>query len=430
MELFPELANPHPEFAPLAYQLSPKSLDEFVGQTHLIGPDKPLRRMIEQDQLVSMLLWGPPGCGKTSLSRLISQITSARYIALNAVTARISDIKEAVEQARYARQNHQRTIIFVDEIHRFNKTQQDALLPDVENGLLTLIGATTENPFFSVIPALVSRSQIFELKTLQTADLAILARRAVEKKSHPDLQHVWTDDGIARIAQLAAGDARRVFNVVEMACLSLPKGTVIDGAALENLTLTPGAGYSEDDHYNFASALIKSIRGSDPDAAVYWLARMLAGGEQPEFIARRLIVLASEDVGNADPMGLLMATALLDAVRFIGMPEIRINLAQVVTYLACAPKSNAAYLAIDKAMHLIENGTLYPVPDYLKDAHYPGARKLGYGKGYTYAHDCPDGISTQPGITPPLTLYEPKPIGYEKQLVSRLHIIRNRRGCA
>ncbi|MFC1770727.1 replication-associated recombination protein A [Candidatus Margulisiibacteriota bacterium] len=390
--LFPEETNDPAKdtSAPLAYQMAPMDFEEFVGQEHILGKDKPLRSLIEQDKLISLILWGPPGCGKTSLSRLISRLTKSEYSGINAVTAKVADLKQAIEQAKVTKQKGQKTILFIDEIHRFNKLQQDALLPEVENGLITMIGATTENPFFSVIPGLISRSQVFELYPLERADLEKILGSTLSKLN--SIKNYSLDNQAKEfLVNEARGDARRLINMIEAGFnLVSHDNHMITRDRLELLAQTKGTVYNEDSHYDLISAFIKSMRGSDPDAAIYWLARMLKGGEDPEFIARRMIIFASEDIGNADPQALVLATSLLEAVRFIGMPEIQINLAHVTTYLATAPKSNASYMAIKKANLLIDEGVIYNVPKHLRSSTYQGKKQLGLGKGYVYSHDYPD----------------------------------------
>jgi putative ATPase len=414
------LKNTNNSHQPLAFQMAPKNFQEYIGQSHILGADKPLRQLIEQDKLFSIILWGPPGCGKTSLSRLISKITKSRYISINAVTAKISDIKEAIEISKANQLSNIRTILFIDEIHRFNKVQQDALLPEVENGLITLIGATTENPFFSVIPGLISRSQVFELHPLSQKDLKKILEQTINKLSNT-LQIQLEEDAKAYLINESQGDARKLLNLIEMASnLSSSNAIAINKQKLEELTQTKGTKYNTDAHYDLVSAYIKSMRGSDPDAAIYWLARMLKGGENPEFIARRLIIFASEDIGNADPMALVLATSLLDAVKFIGMPEVQINFAHVTTYLATAPKSNASYSAIKLANKLIEQGIIYPVPKHLKDSHYKGAKKMGFGKDYKYPHNNEADASDQKYMPQKHTFYSPKESGYEKNIAKRI----------
>lgn len=375
------------ESTPLAYQLAPQTLDDYIGQTHLVGEGKPLRKLLESDRIMSMILWGPPGCGKTSLAKLISNLTKSYFVSMNAVTAKIADIKSSAEEAKSRKKLGQDTILFIDEIHRFSKTQQDALLPHVESGLFTLIGATTENPFFSVIPPLISRSRIFELEVLNKEQLELLLNRGITALS---AQRKLTIDASAKayLISQSRGDARTLFNLLEWCWNATDLASpIITQSSLEDLTQTKGVPLSIDSHYDMISALIKSMRGSDPEAAVYWLARLLKGGEDPEFIARRLIIFASEDIGLADVHALPLTTSLLQAVRFIGMPEIQINLSHVVTYLAKAAKSNVTYVAIKRANHIIEDGHIQAVPNHLRDAHYKGAKELGFGKGYKYPHD-------------------------------------------
>ena len=401
-------------YQPLAYQLAPKSFDAYVGQSHLIAPDKPLRRLIESDKLVSMVIWGPPGCGKTSLSRLIASISQAYYVELNAVTSKIADIKSTAEAARMRLAKGKRTLLFIDEIHRFNKTQQDALLPEVENGTVTFIGATTENPFFSVIPSLLSRSQVFELHALTHDELLQLVRKGqqVVQIDHPGFS--FSDSQAERLIQASAGDARRLLNLVEMTRALIGPDASLSEETFHQAVGNAAPGYSDNDHYNVVSAFIKSMRGSDPDAALYWLARMLKGGEDPMFIARRMVIFASEDIGNADPQALSLAVAAMQAAQWIGMPEIRINLAQVVSYLASAPKSNASYTAINEAMKIIDNGLIYEVPLHLKSSG---------GSGYVYPHDQPEGIAHQSYLPQPHTFYKPKPSGFESEVIKRLRVI-------
>ncbi len=361
--LFANLEQPKPQpQAPLAYRMAPKNFDDYLGQDRILGPDKPLRKLIEADKLGSIILWGPPGCGKTALSRLISQKTKSLYLSLNAVTAKISDIKDSIEAAKKARFRQQKTVLFIDEIHRFNKIQQDALLPEVESGLLTLIGATTENPFFSVIPALISRSQIFELHALSDDALTTLLTKTCPL--------TFTPEAKAQLLHHAQGDARKLLNRVE-SIVTLYTHSPITLDDINSLTQTKGIPHNKDSHYDIISALIKTMRASQPDTAIYWLARLLKGGEDPAFIARRLIVFASEDIGNADPHALVLTTSLLQAVHFIGMPEIRINLSQAVLFLANAPKNRDSYNAIQNAYSEIDKGRLDRVPDHLRNYKLP-----------------------------------------------------------
>lgn len=399
---------------PLAFQNRPQRLEDYVGQTHLLGPGKPLQKMIESGILMSLIIWGPPGCGKTSLARLLSQLTHSEFQHLNAVTAKIADLKNVITFAQSHAQMGRRTLLFLDEIHRFNKTQQDALLPDVESGLITLIGATTENPFFSVIPGLVSRCQIFELFALEKQALIDMARDTMKKR-----EVRCSDKALDSFASFSGGDARKLLNAIELAC-TLAENKQLKDEQIPAITDQSGKGYSTDDHYDLASALIKSMRGSDPDASIYWLARLLHQGEPAEFIVRRLIIFASEDIGNADPHALILATSLLTAAKFIGMPEIRINLSHVTAYLASAPKSNASYMAINKAQALIKEGVLHPIPQHLRDSHYSEAKHLGHGKGYKYPHDYPFTLIDQEYLPVPHSLYEPTEHGAEKTIKERL----------
>ncbi|MEK9656842.1 MAG: replication-associated recombination protein A [bacterium] len=377
--------NATPSFnTPLAWQLKPKHLDDYIGQPHLLGPNQPLRKLIENDTLPSLILWGPPGCGKTALAQCIATHSQAQFITLNAVMAKIIDIKNAIEQSHL--QN--KTILFIDEIHRFSKTQQDALLPSVENGQIILIGATTENPYFHVISGLCSRCQIFELHRHSEKDLALILENALKKctaSSNNKHRHkTYTEPAKTGIIQHAKGDARKLINILEI-CNQLPT-TSITETTISDISQDQGLAINQDSHYDLASALIKSMRGSDANASVYWLARLLKGGEDPRFIARRLVIFASEDVGLADAQALPLATAAYQAAQTIGMPEVRINLSHVVCYLAQAPKSNKSYMAINQAMAHIDDGHIYSIPDHLRDAHYPAAKSLGFGKNYIYPH--------------------------------------------
>jgi len=393
--------------APLAYRMCPRSLDEFVGQGHILGEGRLLRRAIEADRVSSIIFYGPPGTGKTALARVIAERTKAHFERLNAATAGLAELRKIIASARERRlrasasSSPERTILFLDEIHRFNKLQQDALLPDVEEGNITLIAATVENPFFYVNSALLSRSQVFELKPLTGEDLREILRRAVSDRERGlgllDLE--VQDEAVEHLARVSEGDARRALTALEVACLTTPpdeKGLiVITRQAAEESIQKKAVLYDRegDGHYDTISAFIKSMRGSDPDAAIYYLAKMLYAGEDPRFIARRIVICASEDVGEADPMALVLAVSALRAVEFVGMPEARIPLAQAVIYIANAPKSNACYLAIEAAMKDVEEEPTLPVPDHLRDANYPGAKKLGRGEGYKYPHDYPGGTA-------------------------------------
>jgi putative ATPase len=380
---------------PLAYRMCPRSIGEYAGQEHIIGEGKLLRRAIEADRITSIILYGPPGTGKTALARVIAAKTNARFEWLNAATAGLDDLRKVMQSARARKGKGVRTILFLDEIHRFNKLQQDALLPDVEEGNITLIAATVENPFFYVNSALLSRSQIFELKPLDQEALMKVLRGALEDRERGlgGMALVADEEALELIARMSDGDARKALSALEIAALTTvhnSEGTIrITLSVAEESIQRKAVVYDKkgDQHYDTISAFIKSMRGSDPDAAIYYLAKMLYAGEDPRFIARRIVICASEDVGDADPMALLVATAALRAVEFVGMPEARIPLAQAVIYIAGAPKSNAAYRAIEAALEDIRNEQTLEVPDHLKDSHYRGAEKLGHGKGYKYPHD-------------------------------------------
>lgn len=419
--------------APLAWRMRPRTLSEFVGQGHVLGPGKLLRRAIESDRLMSLILYGPPGCGKTALAYLIAELSRSRFESLNAVTSGVADIRRAVQEAALEReQSGRRTILFVDEIHRFNRNQQDALLPDVERGNIILIGASTQNPFFAIIPALSSRSQIFELKPLGDEDLRTLLLRALGDKDRGlgNYNIKLTDDALDFIISSSNGDARRALNALEIGVLSTkpgPDGVIVyDISTAEESIQKKALAYDEDEHYDTISAFIKSMRGSEPDAALYWMAKMLVAGEDPLFIARRIVICASEDVGNADPFALVIATAAFEAVERIGMPEAAIPLAQAVAYIASAPKSNASYIAIKEAMDDVEQGRLMPVPDHLKDAHYKGAARLGRGKGYKYPHDYPGHYITQDYLPQKREYYRPTDQGEEKKIKERLARLKER----
>ncbi|MEO2019688.1 MAG: replication-associated recombination protein A [Fuerstiella sp.] len=406
---------------PLAARMRPRSLDEFYGQQHILGEGKLLRRMLDADRLGSVIFYGPPGIGKTSLAELIAKHTKRRFRRLNATGAGVKEVRELLAEAENALSSDgTQTVVFIDELHRFSRSQQDILLPDVESGTISLIGATTANPFFSLVAPLISRSQIFEFRELDTTDLLQLMNAALQDSGRGLGKHSVNveDDALELIATLSDGDARRALMALEIAVLSVAATTkkVDRTVAQESLQkrvirFDPNG----DDHYDVASAFIKSIRGSDPDASLYWLARMLESGEDPRFIARRLVISASEDIGNADPQGLLIATAAFQATETIGMPECRINLAQATTYLACAPKSNAAYKAIDAALQDVRTNSVLPVPMHLRDGHYKGAQKLGHGAGYQYAHDSDDGWVNQDYLGVPKQYYEPVSRGHEVQ---------------
>ncbi len=381
--------------APLAYRMCPRTIDEYIGQEHILGKDKLLRRAIEADRITSLILYGPPGTGKTALARVIAAKTKSHFEWLNAATAGLDDLRKVIQSARTRKAKGIRTILFLDEIHRFNKLQQDALLPDVEEGIIILIAATVENPFFYVNSALLSRSQVFELKPLIQENILKLLNSAIQDKERclGNLNISADEDALKHIAKMSDGDARKALSALEIAALT----TTPDENGRINITLQiaeesiqkKAVVYDKkgDQHYDTISAFIKSMRGSDPDAAIYYLAKMLYAGEDPRFIARRIVICASEDVGDADPMALVIATSALRAVEFIGMPEARIPLAQAAIHIAKAPKSNACYKAIEAAMADVANEQTMEVPDHLKDSHYPGAKKLGHGKEYKYPHD-------------------------------------------
>lgn len=438
MQLFEEQPIPEmEEDAPLAWRMRPRDLDEFQGQSHLLGEKKPLRQAIQGDRFASFVFYGPPGTGKTALARIIAGRTGARFETLNAVTSGVGDIRKVIKKAEESRIRSQRaTILFVDEIHRFNKVQQDALLPDVEKGRIVLIGASTENPFFALIPALRSRSQILEFKPLEAENLRRIVRRALEDKERGfgTIQVRISEEALAHIVTLADGDARKALNALEIGVVTTtPEAGVIDFtlSVAEDAVQKKALHYDRDGdaHYDTASAFIKSMRGSDPDAALYYLAQMLEAGEDPRFIARRIVICASEDVGNADPRALLIADAALRAVQTVGMPEARILLSQAVTYIATAPKSNAAYLAIERALSDVQEGESLPIPDFLKDSHYSGAKSLGRGEGYQYPHDAPGHFVPQDYLSQEKHYYEPSDQGFEKTIGQRMqawHQIRER----
>ncbi|CAM3360334.1 replication-associated recombination protein A [Hydrogenibacillus schlegelii] len=415
-------------YEPLASAMRPETLDEIVGQDHILGPGKLLRRAIETDRLSSVIFYGPPGTGKTTIARVIARTTRAHFEALNAVTAGVADLRRIVEEARTRLgMEGRRTVLFIDEIHRFNKAQQDALLPHVEDGTIVLIGATTENPFFEVNSALLSRSLIFPLHPLSPADLRTIAERALRSEKGLGALRIEVEEkALEHLIAQSDGDARRLLNALELAATSTPPdedGVIrITLAVAEESIQRRAVRYDKtgDNHYDTISAYIKSIRGSDPDAALYWLARMLDAGEDPRFIARRLVIAAAEDVGNAAPEGLSLAMAAYLAVERIGLPEGRIPLAQATVYLALAPKSNASYKAIDAYLEEVRKNGHRPVPPPLRDAHYRGAERLGHGVGYLYPHDFPGHFVRQAYLPEGVPrLFVPTEEGREVELAAR-----------
>lgn len=419
------------EVRPLASRMRPRSLAEFVGQRHCLGEGKLLRRLLTAGRLQSLIFFGPPGTGKTTLARLIADHIEARFVQLNAASSGVKELRDILGEARERLKRGERTVLFVDELHHFNRTQQDVLLPDVEEGVVTLIGATTANPFFSLVSALVSRSQVFEFQPLEQSEVRGLLDRALADRERGlgALGIEATDEALDFLAEVSDGDARRALTALEIGVRSLPPGGRFDLAAAQESIQKKALLYDAagDQHYDVISAFIKSIRGSDPDAAIYWLARMIEAGEDPRFIARRLVIAASEDVGNADPHALPLANAAAEATDRVGLPEARIILAQATTYLACAPKSNAAYLAIDAALEDVRHRRLLPVPMHLRDAHYRGAQRLGHGAGYAYAHEGEGGWVDQDYLGVEKTYYQPTDRGREAEFQQRLADLRARR---
>src|SRR5258707_13099944 len=388
---------------PLAARMRPRDLQEFVGQSHILGPGQLLRRAIEADRIQSLIFYGPPGTGKTSLAQIIARQTKSKFERLSGVESNVADMRRVLSSAANRLENKgQSTILFIDEIHRFNKAQQDVLLPDVEGGVVRLIGATTHNPFFFVNSPLVSRSQIFELRPLSEDELLALLRRALAdgERGLGAMQISVDEAALKHLAKLSDGDARKALNALEIAALTTapaPDGTIrIDLSTAEQSIQKKAVVYDDEDaHYDTISAFIKAMRGSDPDAVLYWLAKMIHAGEDPRFIARRIVIHAAEDVGLADPMALVLASAAFQAAEFIGWPEARIPLAEAALYIATAAKSNSTILAIDAAIKDVESGRTLAVPEHLRDAHYKGAKRLGHGEGYKYAHDFPEQFVAQ-----------------------------------
>jgi putative ATPase len=414
---------------PLAARMRPRNLHEYIGQQHILAPGQLLRRAIEADRIQSLIFYGPPGTGKTSLAQIIANQTKCRFERLSGVESNVADMRRVLSAAQNRLENKgQSTILFIDEIHRFNKAQQDVLLPDVESGVVRLIGATTHNPFFFVNSPLVSRSQIFELRPLSEEDLRGLLKRAVadEECGLGHMKIRADEEALRHIARIADGDARKALNSLEIAALTTPPqsdGTIaIDLTAAEQSIQKKAIVYDGDGdaHYDTISAFIKSMRGSDPDAALYWLAKMIHAGEDPRFISRRIMICAAEDVGLADPMALVLATAAHNAAEFVGWPEARIPLAEATVYIATANKSNSAYAAIDAALEDVRSGRTLAVPEHLRDAHYKGAKRLGHGEGYEYAHAHPDHFVAQDYLGSSKRYYEPTDQGSEKKIKERV----------
>lgn len=417
-----------PKFIPLSARMRPRTIDEFVGQTHILGKGQLLRRAIEADRIQSLIFYGPPGTGKTSLAYIIANQTKSRFERLSGVESNVSDMRRVLSAAANRLENTgQATILFIDEIHRFNKAQQDVLLPDVENGTVRLIGATTHNPFFFVNSPLVSRSQIFELKPLIKEDILELLHRALinAERGLGGMKIKADKDALEHLAVMSDGDARKALNSLEIAALTTPpdnNGFIhITLSVAEQCIQKKAVVYDgdEDAHYDTISAFIKSMRGGDPDAALYWLAKMIHAGEDPRFITRRLMICAAEDVGLADPMALVLAVAAHQSAEFVGFPEAQIPIAEATIYIATANKSNSAYLAIDAALKDIKSGVTLPVPDHLKDANYSSAKKLGHGEGYKYAHDFENHFVPQDYLGAFRRYYEPTEQGVEKKIKER-----------
>ncbi|MCZ2341800.1 MAG: replication-associated recombination protein A [Bacteroidales bacterium] len=437
MDLFEPIRSAHRQQArPLAARMRPRTLDEYIGQEHFLGEGKLLRRMLLADRLNSLVFYGPPGCGKTALAHVIAGHTRSRFVPLNAVAAGTKDVREILAEARkHLEERGDRTILFLDEIHRFNKAQQDVLLPDVEDGVIILIGATTQNPFFSINSPLLSRSQIFTLEPLTREHTRTLIQRALmdRERGLGEIPIQMHPDALAFLVEICDGDARRALTALEIGVRSSlgEEPTTVeftlelaqDSIQRKQLDFDP----TGDTHYDLASAFIKSLRGSDPHASLYWLARMLESGEDPRFVARRLVIFASEDIGNADPQALLIANAAWDAVERVGLPECRLNLSQAVCYLATAPKSNAATLAIGAAIQDVKEGRTLPVPKHLRDAHYSGARTFGHGTGYQYAHNFDGGWVDQEYIPADVTYYTPTDRGFEAIIRQRMQEIAAKR---
>ena len=421
--------------APLSVRMRPRALEEIVGQDHILGKGKLLPRAIAADRLTSLILYGPPGSGKTTIARCVSHITKAHFVSVNAVLSNVEELRSVIAASRNRRQTTgNKTLLFIDEIHRFNKAQQDVLLPDLEEGHLILIGATIFNPFFSLISPLLSRSMIFELQPLSQQEISAILKNALKDKERGlgNLKVQVDQEVFSFLAEVSDGDARRALNALEVGCLTTPpdkKGEIQFTLKIaEESIQKKHVDYDKDGdaHYDTASAFIKSMRGSDPDATLYWLAKMLYAGEDPRFIARRICICAAEDVGNADPQALVLANAALQVSEFVGLPEARIPLAQAAVYIACAPKSNAAYMGIERALKDVKDKRVKSVPKHLKDDSYSGAKKLGRGQEYKYAHDFKEHFVEQEYMPGTDIYYEPTELGYEKKIKERLERLRKR----
>ena len=416
---------------PLAARMRPLSLDEYVGQQHFLGEGKLLRRMLTADRLTSVIFYGPPGTGKTSLAKIIALHTNRVFTTINAAASGVKELRECLQAARdRLARDGARSVLFIDELHRFNRSQQDVMLPDVESGVISLVGATTANPFFSLVAPLISRSQVFEFRELEHSDLVELMQRALTDSTRglATFNVDVSEEAINFLADVSDGDARRALTSLEIAVLSVADSDqLVDLAVAQESIQKKAIRYDSqgDDHFDAASALIKSMRGSDPDASIYWLARMLEAGEDPRFLARRIVIAASEDVGNADPQALVVANAAAQATEFVGMPEARIILAQAVTYLASAPKSNRSYIAIDAAISDVRNHAVLPVPMHLRNAPHSGMAELGHGEGYEYSHNADGGYSQQDYLGVEKSYYEPTDRGFEKEIGRRLKELRS-----
>lgn len=436
MDLFEKEKTRVKESEPLAVRMRPKGLDEFIGQEHILGKDKLLRRLIESDKISSLILYGPPGCGKTALALIIKDLTKSYFERVNAASNNVADIRRIIDSShKRESMDGKRTILLIDEIHRFNKAQQDVLMPDVENGNPILVGTTTHNPFFYVNAALLSRSQVFEFKRLTDEDtLKILRRALIDKENGLGKIPIDMEDiALEHLAKVSEGDARRSLSALEVGALTTPAAgdkkipftlkTAEESIQKKRVLYDKG----EDEHYDTISAFIKSMRGSDPDAALYWLAKMIYAGEDPRFIARRIVICAAEDVGNADPQAIVVANAALQVSEFVGMPEARIPLAQAAVYVACAPKSNAAYLGIESALKDVEEGKTLQVPEHLKDAHLD-SEEFGHGEGYKYAHDYKGHYVKQEYKPSDKVYYIPTDMGYEKKIKEWLERLKKSEG--